>query len=205
MDEGTSSEPVLIKKKKSLVPVIAFVLVGALTIAAGFYFFRSVRKWIASTSSTATTSDIVENNQSDNENTPADDGDNNSKIFLDTDNRFSFKYPENIKVETKETNEVAVMKDEKPIIIITPRTLKESSVKSEVDTQYKLLGATGNTDITKIGARAGYVFDYQNKKYMYFPLGLDSILEIKVEGEDKTLIDSIVQTIEFLPTTSASS
>jgi len=43
------------------------------------------------------------------------------------------------------------------------------------------------------------MFTFQNSTYMYFPLGIDSVLEIKVVSADKSQVDAIVQTIEFLP------
>ena len=214
MNEDTSGEaineaitPIVppTPKKRNLVPVIMFIIVGALLLVSGIFLFSSVRNWIAKSR------DVSEQAYRDNPSIAGDTAStsgsifaSDAKIYLDSANRFSFKYSKDLNLDTSGGNTVTLSKEGSALIILTPRVLSKFSVQDEVESKMTEIGYNDEAEITKIGSRAGYTFTFQNTTYMFFPLGLDSLLEIKIESADKALVDSVVQTIEFLPDTQTS-
>ena len=208
MNEDTSGEvikevvePIVppIPKKRNILPVLMFIVIGGLLIVSGVFLFRSVRNWIANSRTIAEQVYKEDTTAGGDASSSGEVFGPDTKTYLDSGNRFSFKYSSDLALNTSDNSAVTLSKGEGELVVLTPKTLTKASVKEEMNTKMSEIGYKDEAEITKIGSRAGYMFTFQNSTYMYFPLGIDSVLEIKVVSADKSQVDAIVQTIEFLP------
>ena len=192
--ENTSPPPPPPKRGNLLMVLVMIVLALAMLGSAVFIIY-TVRQRLAEqntiSADNSSDSDIATNPDLTNE---------GNKMFIDQESTFSFEYPENYNLETND-KDLSLTTPDNSAINVKTLPLTENSVQSHVENKLSSLSAANTDyDITRIGSRAGYEFTHSSVRYMFFPLGLDSVLEIEITGDvQSSELEEVVQSIEFLP------